>query len=508
MARATRRSGIDTKAEDKKSPKTTDWEKAISEFGKDYIKLITRDLNRHIQPPSQFLTKFTKDDIAKYLADPKTYEKELRKAVIYVYGASSHFRRLIQYFVGLSDLAYIIEPFKVNVKTANERTMRIQYHKTLDALSSMNIKTQLPKILTVCLREDVFYATLWESSDSIIIQQLPSDYCQITTIEGNVPNVTFDFSYFTGMNQKYLEFYPPEFTKKYEEYTKDTVNKRWIELDSPTSFAIKCNSDILDYAIPPFAGILREIYELEDYKGLKLAKTALENYAMLAMKLPMDNEGRWILDYDKAKGFWQNLDSVLPEEVGSVLTPMDIDKISFEKSNTGDIDTIGESEQALYTAAGVSSLLFNNSRASAGSLLLSIKADQAITYGIVKSIGDALNRYIQLQPYGKNFIVNFLDVSPFNREEVGDAYLKAASYGLPTISAYAASQGIGQAELDSMSFLENKVLNLHELFQPLQNSAQMSGSSDPNDEGGAPEKDLKDLSDSGEQSREDSDDWG
>ena len=515
MARAKRPVGTkpDTKKDNAKfSSKETDWDKGISVYAKDYIKLITRDLNNNLQQANKFLTKYTKDDIAKYLSDPKTHEKNLRNAVIYVYGASSHFRRLIQYFVGLSDLSYIVEPYKIDTQTANERTMRIQYRKTLKALSSMNIKTQLPKILTVCLREDVFYATLWTSNDSIIIQQLPSDYCQITTIEGNVPNVTFDFSYFgAGQNVRYLEFYPPEFKTKYEIYKKEGTKSRWMELDSPNSFAIKCNSDILDYAIPPFAGILREIYEIEDYKGLKLAKTALENYAMLWMKLPMDDEGRWILDYDKAKSFWRNLDSVLPEEVGSVLSPMDIEKISFDHSNTGDIDTIGESEQALYTAAGVSSLLFNNSKASANALLLSIKADQAITYGIVKSIGDALNRFIQMQPYGKNFIVNFLDVSPFNRAEVGDAYLKAASYGLPTISAYAASQGIGQAELDSMSFLENKVLDLHSLFQPLRNSAQMSGGADEGEgateEGGAPPKPATALTDSGEQSREDGDDW-
>lgn len=202
-----------------------------------------------------------------------------------------------------------------------------------------------------------------------------------------------------------------------------------------------------------------------------------------------------------------NLDSVLPEEVGSVLTPMKIDKISFEKSNLGDTDTIADAEQNLFTAAGVSSLLFNNPKASANALLLSIKADQAITYGIVKSIGDALNRYIQAQPYGKNFIMNFLDVSPFNRKEMGDAYLKAASYGLPTISAYSASQGIGQAELDSMSYLEGTVLGLQDMFKPIISSSQL-GSSDlesnaATDEGGAPIKDMEDLTESGEQNRED-----
>jgi hypothetical protein len=103
-------------------------------------------------------------------------------------------------------------------------------------------------------------------------------------------------------------------------------------------------------------------------------------------------------------------------------------------------------------------------------------------------------------------------VSPFNRKEVGDAYLKAAQCGLPTISAYAASQGIGQAELDSMSFLETQVLELQKMFVPIQSSSQMSADDingkGATDQGGAPPKDIGELSDSGEQSSEDRDDWG
>ena len=285
---------------------------------------------------------------------------------------------------------------------------------------------------------------------------------------------------------------------------------RWIELDSPTSFAIKCNNDVLDYAMPPFAGILREVYDLEDYKQLKLTKTALENYAMLDMILPMDEEGNWLLDYDKAKEFWQNLDAVLPEEVGSVLTPMEIKKISFERSNTGDTNTVADAEQNLFSAAGVSSLLFNNDKASANALVLSIKADQAITYGIVKSIEDMVNRFIQAQSYGKNFKVTFLDCSIYNRKEVGEQYLKAAQFGLPTIMLYSASQGLGQAEFDAMNFLENDVLKLKEVLIPLKSSTTISsdnGSEPPTDEGGRPPKEAEDLTDSGEQSREDGDDW-
>lgn len=469
-------------------------------------RLVTRDLNRVMSAPTFSL--FSKDDITRFIANPYTYEKQIRKAMIYLYGASPHFYRLIEYFVGLSDLSYIVSPYKIDPATANQKTINRNYRKVLNFLSAMSIKTQFPKILKVCLREDVFFGTFWITSDSVIVQRLPSDYCQIATIEGNVFNVTFDFSYFDS-RKELLEFYPEEFKRKYQLFLKDRTYK-WIELDSPYSFAIKCNNDILDYALPPFVGLLRDIYDLEDYKQMKLTKTAIENYAMVAMKLPMDKDGNWLMDFDKAKDFWFNLDSVLPEEVGSILTPMDLEKISFEKSNTGDTNNIADAEQNLFTAAGVSSLLFNNEKASANALLLSIKADQAITYGIVKSIEDVINRLIQHQGYGKNFKVTFLDVSTFNRKEMGDQYLKAAQYGLPTVMMYAASQGLGQAEFDTMNYLESTVLGLKDNLIPLLSSNTMSSSESKGatDEGGRPKKDASELTDSGEQSSEQSDDWG
>lgn len=466
-------------------------------------RLITRDLNNNTNTPTFSL--YSKNDITKYLANPYKYEKQLRKAVVYINGASPHFRRLIQYFAGLSDLSYVVSPYRIDPKHINPKSVNRNYRKVLNIMSAMSVKTQFPKILTVCLREDTFYGTMWVTSDNITIQQLPSDYCAISSIEGNVLNVTFDFSYFDS-HKRALDNYPMEFKTKYAIYQKNRLS-RWIELDSPTSFAIKCNNDILDYSIPPFAGILREIYDIEDYKQLKLTKTALENYAMIAMQLPMNEDGSWQLDLDKAKDFWRNLDAVLPEEVGSVLTPMEIKKISFERSNTGDTNTIAEAEQNLYTAAGVQSLLFNNDKASANALSLSIKADQAITYGIVKSIEDVVNRYIQSLNFGKNFKVTFLDVSPYNRKEAGEAYLKACQFGIPLVSYYCASQGLGQAEMDCMNFLENDILDVKSTFIPLQSSTTQSSKAST-DEGGSPEKDIGELTDSGEQSREDGSDWG
>lgn len=489
-------------------------EKSFSNAPKGYIgisgrfaqinKLITRDLNNNTSTPT--FSRYSKDEIATYLENPYTYEKQLREAIVYIYGASPHFRRLIQYFVGLSDLSYIISPYKIDPQKQNATTLGRNYRKVLNIISSMNVRSQFPKILSVCLREDVFYGTMWVSDNNITIQQLPSDYCSIQSIEGNVLNVTFNFSYFDS-HSNMLNFYPKEFQTKYSIYQKSRMNK-WIDLDAPTSFAIKCNNDILDYPLPPFAGILREIYDIEDYKQLKATKTALENYAMVAMTLPMDEEGNWLIDEGKAKDFWSNLDSVLPEEIGSVMTPMPLSKISFEKSNTGDVDNVAEAEQNLFTAAGVSSLLFNNEKASANALLLSIKADQAITFGIVRSIEDMVNRYIQSRVEGRNFKVTFLDVSPYNRNEMGAQYLKACQFGMPMVSAYCASQGLSQEDFDSMNFLENDVIGIKTKLVPLLSSSNTSAemlneSRGATDEGGAPTKGVGEISESGEQNQED-----
>ena len=458
---------------------------------------IARDLNDSRTPTPSFY-KYTKDQIAEYLKNPYRYEKELRRAVIYLYGASAHFRRLIQYFVALNSLSYVVSPTKIDTATANPASIRRNYKRVLNLLAGLNAKDQLEKVLTVALREDIFYGTLWETTDSTIIQQLPSDYCAVSTIEDNVLNVTFDFSYF-DMNPTLLPLYPPEFTQKYNVYLTDTMNLKWQELDAPNSFAVKCNKDILEYAMPPFAGILREIYDLEDFKGLRKDKEELENYALLVMHLGMNDDGGWEIPLPKAKEFYHNLDDVLPEEIGSVLSPMPIDKISFERTHAGEIDSVAEAEQNLFSAAGVSSLLFNNTKASANALTLSIKVDQALTYSIVKSIESVLNRFIRRHSFGKYFKMSFLDISPFNRKEMSDAYLKAFSYGAPTISYYCAANGINQDEMDCLMFLEDNVLELKDRFRPPANSAQQSTNAGAdNDANGRPKADIEDLSDSGE----------
>ena len=66
--------------------------------------------------------------------------------------------------------------------------------------------------------------------------------------------------------------------------------------------------------------------------------------------------------------------------------------------------------------------------------------------------------------------------------------------------AVAALDGFSPLEVLRMQFLENDVLSLHNSWIPLQSSYTQSGSTSA--EGGGQEKDVTDLTDEGESTRE------
>lgn len=436
----------------------------VRKSNKSQIRI--RDLNDN--PSNPTFSRYTKDDILTYLENPYRYQNQLNDAVIYMYGASSHFRRLIKYFVGLSDLKYLLIPKQLD-KEPNIDKIKNEYVDTVNFIDSMDLEGQLPNILTTAWREDCCYVTTWIKDNVVTFQILPSQYCRISVIEGNVFNVTFNFSYFNGNRNKYLQYYPKEFATKYKAYQEDN-KKQYQELDSPTSFCIKVNKDIPEYAVPPFSGVLPSYYDLSDYNNLKLTKTELENYAMLVMQLGIDNNGNWTLDFEKAKNFYNNLNEVLPEEVGSVLSPMKIDKISFERSaGTSNVDTISEAEAHAWRAAGVNAALFTEVTSSSA-IKLSIISDQEMAFEVIKSVATALNRLISYQPFGEHFRIDFLNCSAYNRDDLAKMYKEEATLGLPTVMAYAAVVGLIPSNFTGMMLLENDVLDVKSKLVPLASS--------------------------------------
>ena len=158
-------------------------------------KLIINDLN-DATPSSAINKKYTKDDIIRFMQNPRKNQKQLREVSRYLYEASPNYKRLILYFSCLPTFDYIVEPYGLNIDKVNKKTFKIQYQKTLDLLETMNLQHEFLKVLKIAFKEDVFYGYEHMRSESYFIQPVYPDYCQIASIEDGLYKFAFDFNYF------------------------------------------------------------------------------------------------------------------------------------------------------------------------------------------------------------------------------------------------------------------------------------------------------------------------
>lgn len=444
-------------------------------------------------------TKYTKEKIVQYLKSPETNSKELRDASIYLYEVSPQYRRLINYFSHMHTLAYTVTPVKFDINKVNEKSFRTSYKKALDFLEIMNIRHEMQKVQTVAFREDVFYGYIYQTKDSFYIRQLNPDYCKICSIEDGCFIYAFDFSYFRAHEDE-LVSYGPEFESKYRIYQNDNT-LRWQELESKNEFCIKVNEDII-FPMVPFAGCLEGIYDIEDYKDLQKAKAEVENYKILALQIPMDDEGDFLLDLDLCKEFYKQIGNVLPSNIGAVMTPMPIKDYEFERSGATDSDKVSDAQRAFWDDAGICSLIFGGTDQSSASLKISIKADEQIVFALSRQIERNINRLLKNLSGTTKFKITFIDATYFHQDEVYTQLLQSAQYGIPNKLKIAAILGDMQADTVGALYIENEFLKLQEKMIPLSSSHTQSG--DVTTSVGAPTKaeQGEDLSDDGEKTAE------
>ena len=465
-------------------------------------KLIKRDLNNPQQVQYTFHKNFTKDDVMKWMANPQKYEKQLRNLSRFLYDTSSHYKRLVQYFATMLTFDYTVEPYGITEFENTKEfiaTVRKKYINTINYLEVMNLKHEFAKVCERAWIDDVAYFYEYRMKDSYFLMNLNPDYCQISGIEDGCLTFSFDFSFFKTY-PKELERFADEFKIKYEEYKKDTKNKRWQEIDPSKSLCIKIAENI-DYPIAPFCGLFEEVYSLEDYKALKLARSEMENYLLLVAKIPYLKESgtsnNFALELNKAIEYFNMAMNEMPDAVAGMLSPFEsVEAIKVSRSDKS-TDYVSEAQKSLYDSAGVSQLLFN-SDSSASSVTKSILVDESVTFKVLRQFERWVNKKLKDENKVIKFRVDFLDISRYNKDDYIKNLKEASSLGLPVKLKYSAAIGQSPSSTINMEFLENSVLNIVDKWKPLSSSFQTN----PNDDGGRPTSDDDELSESGETTRE------
>lgn len=462
--------------------------------------------------PNKTYTVYSKESLRTYLKNPltDTNQKNLRKLSQFLYVLSAQYRRIISYFATHIDLsAYNVIPNISMTEDNDDEKILQNYESTLKWVEKMNLHGQIHGILTTCLREDCFYGYIYyedgedQNKNSFIIVPLDADYCKISSVNYNgTLNCAFDFSFFdSSTNKIYLDYWDKEFTTGYNAYKKDS-KQRWTELDPERTVVFKMDYDQLDRVIPPFASLFEDIIDLIDLRGITSVKDKLSIYKLLVAQIDTlsnaQNPDDFAVSLDLAVDFYNKIIQILPEEIGLALSPMKIEPITFDKDATDETNSISKANKNLWESAGVSQIMDNSKLTGSTAVTAAMRFDALyIQKPLLWQIEARVNMFLNYVLPDNGMRLKYMQVTPYLRDEFIKNVKEACTLGLPMKTQLAALMGMSPLDMNSMLYLENDILNLQDKMIPLQTTYTQTGDSNT---GGAPTKDLGDLTDDGEAS--------
>ena len=462
---------------------------------------------------SRTYSTYSRDTLRTYLKSPFSYQGQLRNLSRYLYRLCYEYRRIcIFYATMICGDAFNVIPLIDPTQENNPDDVLSKYYETMIRWQRMDFQNELTKLLLTAWREDTVYAYVYDDSDqeggTCFFHILDGDYCKVSSIEEGVFRFAFDFSYFRS-HKKELEYLDSEFQTKYNAYEGDST-LRWQELDPEKQICLKVNSDDPTMDYPPFASLFESIISAIDLQNLQSVKDELSAYKLLVARLkPLsgtDTPDDFEVDIKTALKYYNKLAEALPDCVNACISPLPIEPIEFKNLNTtDDTDMISSSLSNIFKHIG--GVILDNDKTGTSitnmQTILDMKMGQAT---LLPQVQRWLNLYFNYIIGNDHAFIKYIDgVSPYTRKDRRKELLESAQNGMPTKLEISILDGKSPLETISQLYLENDVLGLSSgKLIPLSTSytqGNITGGTDPVT-GGAPEKDVTELTDEGSSTRE------
>ena len=431
-------------------------------------KQVLADLSSSVEQRNIFLKKHPRDRILKALLcpDKPSSEKMLREISHFFYAVSPHYRRAITMLATVMLNNYVLRPVG-DTGSKGAATFNKEYRKLCRTVSHYKLKTEIPKILTTCLLDGVFFGIEYDDTDNYFIKPIMPEYCIISSVENGVWRFAFDLDYFTQKTLIYLPQYGKDFETAYWAYKgkKDLEGKWIIEPDKTKRWfepkkqiCIKFDPEMV-WTIPPFVGIFKSIIDLDTYEEIKKDGAMLDNYKLIHYRIPTDTDGVPKLSFEQATKYYNMSASVVPDGIGLVMSPFSVDAINL-KDNTNDTKNYTkEATKDLFDNFGIAPVLFGiMDNVTSQALELAIRPVEAMMMKCIRQIQHLYNVKIQKMELKNLFEIYFLEQSIYTFERVQNYYLKSAQYGISSKLYYAASLGLEPIDVINQSYLENDIL--------------------------------------------------
>ncbi len=434
---------------------------------------------------------------------PERYGSQIVRLSRYMYLKSGYYKRLIDYFANMAVINWTIDTEIKQVKmfSVNQKTFRKNYINYTAQVNKFKLDNRVTDIFKRLFIEDACFGFVTENDIDSSLFILDPTICKIEKL---VNGSIYQFSVNRSMIDSNVYKTLPEELQKIIEHSYELSPDHRVMIPYKNSFCIKYNNDFA-YLYPVFFSLISEILNIDDYRDLMKAKTESDAYKLIYLKIPTNKDDNQISMDDKIIiDFTRMIKDVVPETYGVVPVPMELELVESKSTVADDSNKVQEAVENYYGEAGVSKALISS--ASSGSeLKLSMKVDSSDIYRIYRQIESWVDLQMKLRGYIYNdyqFVYRILPTTIFDVDDYIDKQLKLAQASLPVKGSLLAASGINTSKMIGNSFTEQIFKeDIFDKWEVLKTSYTSSSYSD--DEGGAPQKDIEALSQSGEQTRED-----
>ena len=447
--------------------------------------------------------QYTKALIQQYLASPMTNIDTIREVSRFLVRNSMIYKKMIYYYSTAPLFLYSLTQLNDFIKSINTNKSLKDYEGVLKRLNGFNMPKEFYNVLANTIRDGMYCGFVYDSEDgNMFIMPLDVQYCRIygKTLEGEWI-VYFNAAYFDkdnnkefiyGVNDDGVGTWDSCFVEGYETYKSDGRDYQWFRLTPERTMCIIAGTDD-EFSMPlPFlSGIFIELLDLMDLEQLLADRTELENYILLVSKIPLINGSNDVDDFsislELAQEFNSLLEKVVPDLVGVAYSPMEIDTVKFDKSNTTDtVDKLAQSMNNLFNNAGMSQLVVAGG-ASTNSIGLNhaIENDMSTIWIFVERIESWMNYYIK-NNISEGYKFTYHQITWYNRDSYISMMKDMATLGGNALDYFVCVTNKTPYEVINDLRFNSLALNINQWLIPLASSYTQSGN--VSDKGGAPKK--------------------
>ena len=467
----------------------------------DPIKL--RDVTKSATKKVDHLSKET---IIEYLQNPTRYTSRLINASWYLYYRNQIYQRLITYFSTLFCLEArsIVPKYDLINPESDEKILR-SYNDTLQMLNKWNIINEFIKTNMTCFIQDVSFNCAYYDETGLYLLPLPIDRCKIY---GQYYSGDFafdvDMSYFNGANNWLVDVWGEPFRSMFNEYKR--TNEKWQPMPDRYAACFKYHNHDWETIMPPFSGLFGDLLNLNDISDIAAVAEQMEIYKLVYMKLKTitgaKSPDEWEVTPETVVEYFERLiQDALPEYASGAIVPgnADLGVVDFSSTDkASETNKVLKATKSVLNTSGGAQILNSADITGSTAFNAAIRADIEFAIStLLPQINGWINRILPFVVSDPSR-VHFYHVGRLNRDEFRKELLENAQYSLPTKLAIMTLCGLDELSTLSLNHLEEKILNLGDLFNDPLKSSYTASDKDV----GRPSLGDDEISDDGEASRD------